>query len=108
MSKTFYSHLVEINFLHEELDLLDLSENEKDELKQHVHGSIHYVALDIVLSELSQEHKKVFIKHLNENDHESLWFHLLSNTQGIEEKIKKGVEKTAHEFKEEIHKIKKK
>lgn len=108
MTNTFYSHLVEIKFLYEELDTLDLSDNEKDELKHHVHSSVHYVALDIVLSELTPDHKKKFIEHLNSKNHNELWKHLLENSENIEEKLKAGILKTAHEFKEEIHKLQKK
>lgn len=108
MIHTFYSHLVKIDFLYEELDALDLSEKEKEELKHHVHSSIHYVALDIVLSDLTLEHKKIFITHLNNKNHNELWKHLLLNSETIEDRLKEGILKTVHEFKEEINKLRKK
>lgn len=107
-NKSFYSHLIEISYLDVELDSLDLSEKEKSELKHHVHGSIHYVALDVVLSELSEEHKKTFIDHLNKENYDELWKHLKENTQEIEEKIKTATHAVAKEFLGEIHKLKSK
>ena len=72
MKKTFYEHLVQIDFLHEELDSLNLSSEEKEELLRHVHGSIHYAVLDVVLSELPEEHKKTFINNVNSDDHNKI------------------------------------
>lgn len=109
MIKTqFYSHLIEVEYLHTELDSLDLSDSEKEELKKHVHGSIHYVALDVVLSELEPEHKSTFIEHLNNKNHDELWTHLKMNTQNIEEKLKDAIHKVADEFHTEIKRIKSK
>ncbi len=108
IKKQFYSHLLEIEFLHAELDTLDLSESEKDELKKHVHGGVHYIALDIVLSELAPEHKTTFIKHLNQESHDELWAHLKENTQDIEEKLKVGIRKIIQEFYNDVKKIKEK
>lgn len=106
MTSQFYSHLIEVEYLHTELDTLDLSDSEKEELKKHVHGSIHYVALDIVLSELEPEHKNIFIEHLNNKNHDELWKHLKTNTQNIEEKLKDAIHKVTDEFHSEIKKIK--
>lgn len=108
MKTQFYDHLIEIKYLHEELETLDLSSSEKDELKQHVHSSIHYVALDIVLSELSLDHKKKFIEHLNAASHDELWKHLKENTKDIEEKLKTAIHQVAAEFQNEIKRIKSK
>ncbi len=106
IKKQFYNHLVEIEYLHEELETLDLSDSEKNELKHHVHSSVHYVVLDIVLSELSPDHKKKFIEHLNTSNHEELWKHLRENTQNIEEKLKEGIHTIIGEFHSEVKKMK--
>lgn len=108
IKKQFYSHLIEIEYLHTELDTLELSDSEKDELKKHVHGSVHYVALDVVLSELAPEHKSTFIEHLNNANHDELWKHLKENTQNIEEKLKMGIEKIIQEFHDDVKRIKEK
>ena len=106
--KTFYEHLVEIDFLHTELNSLDLKPEEKKELLTHVHSSIHYTVLGVVLSELPEKDKEIFIEHLKHERHSELWQHLLENTQGIEEKIRDSARAIAHEFISEIHKAKEK
>ncbi len=86
--KTFYAHLVQIEIIEKELNSLDLSENEKNNLMHHVHSSIHYKVLDVILSELPEEQKKEFLEHMQNNRHSKVWELLLKHTQGIEEKIK--------------------
>lgn len=108
MKKTFYSHLIEIEIVEKELDNLELSEKEKNELLHHVHSSVHYTVLDVVLSDLPEEHKKTFIKNTREKDDETIWEHVLSNTTGIEEKIKNKTKELLHEFADEVKKVKKK
>lgn len=108
MKNKFYSHLVQIDFLHAEIDSLELEPHEREELLHHVHGSIHVTVLDIILSDLPEEHKKTFLEHLVVEDHSALWEHLLRNTVGIEEKIKERVLLLAQEFTEDIKKVKKK
>lgn len=104
MKKQFYSHLLEIDFLHEEIDTLELSSEEKDELKNHVHSSIHYTVLDIVLSALPEEHKKKFIEHVNSENHTATWEHIKMHTENIENKIKEKTVSLAKEFLEDLHK----
>lgn len=106
MKKTFYSHLIEVQIIEEELDKMDLSQEEKKELLHHVHSSIHYTVLDTVLTEISEEHKKTFIDHLNHEKHDAAWEHLLNNTIGIEEKIRNSTGNLLSEFLEDIHKMK--
>jgi hypothetical protein len=108
MKKMFYSHLVEISELEIELNLLDLSHAEKEELISHVHSSIHYRVLDTVLSDLSAKDKKIIINHINNENHEKIWERFFKNASQIEEKIKNTVEDVSREFVEEIEKIKNK
>lgn len=108
MKNKFYSHLVEIDFLHEEIDSLELEPHEKEELLHHVHGSIHMTVLDIILSDLPEEHKKTFLEHLVVEDHTALWKHVLENTVGIEGKIKEKILQLAQEFAEDVKNVKKK
>lgn len=105
--KQFYSHLVDIEILYQELDTLELSESEKDELKHHIHGSIHYTVLDIVMSDMPEEHKKSFLHHVVRGDHDKVWEHLKETTQDIEEKIKSASTKVIKGFLEDIQKVRK-
>lgn len=103
---TFYSHLIQISALEQELHDLHLNEKEKEDLMHHVHSSIHYTVLDIVISELPEEHKRKFIENTRHNNHKILWEHIKNNTVNIEEKIIQGIEKLSLEFLDEIKKLK--
>lgn len=100
MSKTFfYSHLIEIESVVTELDKLDLSAEQKKHLAELVDSSLHHTILDAVLSELSETEKKVFLNHIEENNHGKIWQFLNERIDKIEEKIKKAAE----DLKEQLH-----
>ena len=105
--KQFYSHLVDVEILYQELDSLDLTEKEKEELKHHVHGSIHYTVLDVVMSELPEEHKKSFLHHVINSNHEKVWEHLKDTTENIEDKIKSATSVIIKGFLDDIQKTRK-
>lgn len=100
MSKYFYSHIVEIDSIVMELDKLKLSESEKKHLLELADSSLYHLILDLILSELSEDDKKTFLKHLSSENHDKIWEHLNSKIKNIEEKIKK----TADELTEKLHK----
>lgn len=99
MDKHFFSHLIEISTLEVEIDNMSMEEYEKDELKKLIHESIYHKVLDAILSELSEEDKKVFLKHLISDEHDKIWNLVNNKIENIEEKIKK----TADEIKHELH-----
>lgn len=105
--KQFYSHLIDIEILYLELDSLDLTDSEKDELKHHIHGSIHYTVLDVIMSDMPVEHKKSFLHYVVHDDHEKVWEHLKETTQDIEEKIKSASAKVIKGFLDDIQKARK-
>ncbi|OGE37201.1 hypothetical protein A3B45_05275 [Candidatus Daviesbacteria bacterium RIFCSPLOWO2_01_FULL_39_12] len=98
--KYFYSHLIEIESLIIELDKLDLSLEEKSHLSSLVDSSLHHTILDVVLSQLSEKDKKVFLNHLQKNEHDKIWQFLSSKVDKIEEKIINAAE----ELKKQLHK----
>lgn len=100
MRKYFYSHLVETDSIVTALDGLSLTEEEKIHLIGIIDSSLHHAVLDAVLSELSENDKKVFLEHMMEEENEKIWKFLNSKVDNIEEKIKK----TAADLKEELHK----
>lgn len=97
--KQFYSHLIEIESIIVELDKLDLSEDQRHHLASLVDSSIHHTILDAILSELSVADKRVFLQHLNEDDHERIWKFLNEKVDKLEEKIKKA----ANDLKRQLH-----
>lgn len=95
----FYSHLVEINSVIENLDQMDLNDEEKLELAKLIDSSLHHRVLDVILSELSDSDKRVFMQHLNKGEHDRIWQFLNEKVDGVEIKIKKVVE----DLKTELH-----
>lgn len=106
MKKYFFSHLVEIESLTLELDKLDLTSEQKIHLARLVDSSLHHTILDAVLSELSDEDKKLFLKYIHENDHKKTWQFLNEKVENIEEKIKKAADGLVAEMHKDIAKIK--
>lgn len=96
----FYSHLIDTSTLSLELGDMNLTQEERVELIGLLDSNLHQVVLDAILSELSEDDKKIFLKHLHANDHDKIWQHLKAKTKNIEEKIKK----TAEDLKKELHK----
>ncbi len=97
--KHFYSDIIEIETLIVELDTLDISPQQKQHLIKIAQDTIHHTILDIILSELSEEDKKVFLENHAENDHDKIWVHLKEKIANIETKIKF----TADMLKKELH-----
>ena len=100
MGKHFYSHIIETATLSIELGEMDLSKEERRHLIELAENNIHHAILDTILSELSEENKRVFLSHLTSDDHDKIWDHLRKNIKNIEKKIKK----TAEDLKKELHK----
>lgn len=100
MKQYFYSHLIEIETINEQLDKMNLSDEEKLHLATLLDSSLHHTILDAIFSELSDEDKKVFIQHLSSEDQEKIWRFLGEKVDGVEDKIKKAAE----DIKKEIHK----
>lgn len=97
--KYFYSHLIETSVVSLELGEMDLNPEERVHLISLVESQLHHVILDTVLSELSEEDKKIFLQHLSLDNHDKIWGHLKGRIENIEEKIKKAAE----ELKKELH-----
>lgn len=105
--KHFYSHLVETDSLVVLINELDATEDEKAHLVALVDSQLHHTVLDAVLSELSEEDKKIFLKHLLEEDHDKVWRHLNDKVDTIEEKIKKAADDLKKDLHEDIKDTKK-
>lgn len=107
IKKQFYGHLVDIEILHQELDSLDLTDAEKDELKHHIHHTIHYTVLDVVMSDMEEEHKKTFLEHIIREDHEAIWQHLRDTGKDVEQKIQSTAKELISGFIDDIKKVRK-
>ena len=99
MQKHFYTHIVEIDSIYAALDEIELGGQEKQELILIVESHVHQVVVDTVLSELSEEDKKIFLMYLAHNRHDEVWDHLKKNIENVEGKIKKAVD----DLKKDLH-----
>lgn len=106
--KNFYTHLVEIESLVVELDELELTSDQKIHLSSIIDSSLHHAIIDAVLSELSDEDKILFLRHLGENDHDRIWKFLNERASNIEDKIKNTADDLKKELQEDIQKSKEK
>lgn len=99
MKRHFYNHIVETESVVVRLHEMGLSEEEKAQLITLMDSSLHHAILDAILSDLSPEDKKLFLKELASDDHEAIWRFLKTRIDGIEDKI----QKVADDLKKELH-----
>lgn len=90
--KFFYTHLISIETIITTMDELSLSEEQKKHLSHLVDSSVHASVLDLVLNNLEEKDKKVFLDLFQKRDHDKIWELLKQKVEKIEEKIKKEVE----------------
>lgn len=105
-TKHFYSYLIETSDIYLELGELDLSSEERIHLISIVDANVHSVVIKTVLSSLSNEDKRIFLKNLASEDNDKIWEHLKKTTSNIENKIKKEIEELKKELNTDIQKVK--
>lgn len=106
MKHQFYSHIIDTDEIHQELSVLELEDEEKNELVVIMESSIHHLVMDTVLSELSEDEKKVFLLHVHKKEHENTWQFLKAKIHAVEDKIRSAVQSLVHELKGDIHEAK--
>lgn len=102
MKKHFFSHLVEIDTLHLEIEELNLEGVQKEEIKKLIEESLYHTILDAILSELTEEDKKTFLSHIVEDNHDKIWKLLNTKIENIDEKIKQAAEDIKKEIRKDI------
>jgi hypothetical protein len=106
MKKQFYSHIINIESLVAHLETLTLSDAEKAELLSIIDSHIHHTILDLILSELSEEEKKVFLMHMTDEQHDKVWELINNKVDNIEDKIKNAVDDVKTELQKDIDEVK--
>lgn len=102
--KYFYSHLIEIDTVLEELDKLGLKDEHKSHLAALVDSSLHHTILDAILSHLNDQDKRIFIQYVTEGNHSKIWNFLNEKVDNIEDKIKKAAEELKSKLHEDVKK----
>ena len=106
MKKYFYSHIITTDTLHVALESLEVSPQEKEHLEMLVESSLYHTILNAILSELSEDDKKLFLEQLlSENDDEILSF-LQKKIDNIEDKIKTAADGLIDELHKDIKEVK--
>lgn len=105
--KYFFSHLIEIESISQSLDEIDLSNEEKLYLAKLIDSSLHHTILDVILSELSDQDKRIFVQHLNTNNHDKIWQFLNEKVDDVEVKIKKAADELKHQLNKDLQEAKK-
>jgi len=100
--KHFYTHIIDLNDLHTELQILDLTDDEKNHLIVVIESSLHHVIVDVLLTDLPEEHKGNFLHHLAKNDHDSIWKVLKNAIKEPEERIRYALDKLKKELIKDI------
>lgn len=90
--KFFYTHLISIETMITALDEFNLSGEQKRHLAHLVDSSIHTTVLNLVLNNLEEKEKSIFLDLLQKRDHDKIWKLLKQKVENIEEKIKKETE----------------
>lgn len=98
MADYFYAHIVNPQDIHMVLDALDVSSEEKEHLRDILESSLHHHIVDLILSELPDEHKHSFLIHLTDDNHDAMWTLVKETIENPEEKIRLSLE----DFKQEI------
>lgn len=108
MKKHFYSHIIETESIVVELNQMGLTEEEKTHLVSLIDSNLYHTILDAILSELSKEDKKIFLKHLSLENHDKIWELLNGKIKNIEDKIKKASEDLKEQLQKDIKEAKEK
>ncbi len=105
-NKHFYSHVVDTTSISIEIADMDLTQDERVHLLSLAESNIHHAVLDTVLSELPQEDKKEFLRHVRDDNHDKIWDLLKTKAENIENKIRKTAEALKAELLKDIEETK--
>lgn len=106
MKKHFYHHLITIDSIYGALDDLDLTVEERKELIDIAESGIHHLIVDTILTELSEEDKKIFLTNMADENHDELWKHIKGKIDKTEEKIQIAVDGLLVDLHKDIAKAK--
>jgi hypothetical protein len=106
-NKFFYNQIIETTDISIKLTELNLTKDEKKHLVSLLDANIHTTIVHNVLSELSEEDKKVFLKNLVSDNHNETLNHLKTKIDKLEDKIKNSVEDLKKELLEDLLEAKK-
>ena len=102
MAHYFYTHIVDPSDIHRELDILDIEPHERNHLTLILESSLHHHIVDIILTELSDDHKKAFLMHMADDNHDGMWEIVEAGIDNPEQKIKECLDSFKNEIMKDI------
>lgn len=99
----FYAHIVNPDDLAKEIEVLDVSAEDRAHLFMVVQSTLHHRVIDALLEELHDDHKHIFLTHIVEENHEGVWRVLNEHVDGAEDKIRQTYEWLRAELMADIH-----
>lgn len=91
--KYFYSDLIKIETIIAELNGVGYTPEQRMHLASLLDCALHYTILDVILSYLGEEDKKIFILRMKEDPQDKKIFSFLKErNQNLEEEIKKMID----------------
>ena len=103
----FYHSIVSMESLRVRLDLFEFSTAEKEKLMEVAERTLHHSILDLVLSELNERDRKLFLSHHASENHDEIWSLLTGNVKSIEKKIKITAESVSQKLHNDLKKVRK-
>jgi len=104
--KYFYSHIIETTEISLEIGDLDIPKEDRVKLISLAEENLHHSLLDLVLSHLSEEDKKMFLSHLADEKHDIAWEFVVNKVDGLENKIIAEAKRIKEELRKDIEKVK--
>jgi hypothetical protein len=101
-----YERFIEIRPIEEEIDLLEISAEEKDHLHFMVAEILHHHTLDVILEQLEEEDKKAFLKRVEESNEMNLVSFLKEKLGDYEDSLKNRLHQVRDDLVKEIKKVK--
>lgn len=102
MSNYFYAHIVNPHDIHMVLDVLDITPEEKTHLSSILESSLHHHIVDLILTELPEDHRHTFLIHLTDDNHDAMWALVKEKIENPEEKIRLSLEQFKHDILQDI------
>ncbi len=106
MKKQFYSHLISFESIRFEMNGLDLSEKEKEELLNIAESHVRHVMLDEALSHIHGEDKKTFLLHAHQEEHDKAWEILRKHKKDVEKHLLHAAHLLFEELRRDIRELK--
>lgn len=102
----FYHSIVSMESLQVRLDLFEFSAEEREKLMEVAERTLHHSILDLVLSELNEGDRKLFLTHHASENHDEVWRLLTGNVKNIEKKIKIAAESVSNKLNKDLKRFK--